>query len=102
MTQEFTPTPKKYASENWWHRLLRVLLMYFPTVAIFGFLALLGWENARYYTYSYSFEKDYSKKEGVESPCSVLEYSKWVSCGGLQNPDVFMTNWLAVRGFDKT
>jgi hypothetical protein len=92
---------KRYAEEKWWHRLLRILLMYLPALFVFVFLCLLTWDGARYYTYSYSFESSYAKADGDESNCNIYESSESIGCGELGTPKQFMDKWLSVRGFEK-
>jgi hypothetical protein len=90
----------EYVLEQWWHRLCRVMLMYFPALIAFGFVNFFSLDSAKYNKFFYSFEKDYAQREGIEVPCSVFESTKSLGCGELKTPEKFMSTWTAIRGME--
>ena len=92
--------PRKVAAERWWHRLLRVV-GYGLALVVLSVSLLVQIETAQYYTYTYSFQSNFTASNGDEFKCQSYESIKSISCGEFSDGDAFINFYLSIVGNDK-
>lgn len=95
MNQEQQQMP--LAVEKWWHRLLRVL-GYGLTILILVSALIINIENAKFYTYTYSFEPNFDESTGDKFDCHAYETLERISCGEYEDGPEFIKFYLSVIG----
>jgi len=84
--------------EQWWHRLLRVM-MYGSTVVVFALTGVALVPSEPHITYSYSFDPYYDLRPGASTPCRYVRSADKLDCGAFTNSKEFVSHLLEIKGF---